>query len=161
MKLFLVQLFFLLKLYIFLNHLTVQSNRIHAVTLRLKIITPVRLLAHEGKSTKRPNRSASFQDFHQLRNRQLRRNLHLQMNMIRLRIHLHYLTTQLLIVPNYTRRTCKSAPACFFWNAVGITPQRRCLHEQVSDRQSQSGEDHVHSTRFLSVNRIGVHVSGK
>ena len=60
------------------------------------MIAPIRLLAQTRKHIEQPYRSTSFQDAHQLRDRQPRRHLHQQVHMIRLHVHFHDLTSALL-----------------------------------------------------------------
>jgi len=89
-------LFLLLESHVPLDHFTVESDRIDAVSLSPKMIAPIRLLTQTWKHIEQPNRGTSFQDTHQLRDRQLRRHLHQQVHVVNLHVHFHDLASKLL-----------------------------------------------------------------
>ena len=97
-----MHLFFLLEPNVLLNHLAVQADRIYAVTLCPEMIASIRFLLQKWKGRKNSYGGTSFQDAHQPGYRQLRRNAHQKMYMVRLNIEFYNLAAQLLTKHHHT-----------------------------------------------------------
>src|SRR3990172_9258207 len=72
------------------------DNCIDAVSLRPKVIAPIRLLTQTREYIEQSYRGTSFQDAHQLGDRQPWRHLHQQMHVVNLHVHFHNLAPKLL-----------------------------------------------------------------
>ncbi len=68
-QLLLMQLFLLLELHVFLNHLTVQTHGVHAVALDPEMITPEGLFPHVWKNIEELSARLSAGPVHQLSSR--------------------------------------------------------------------------------------------
>ena len=79
--------------------LLIKSYRVYTVTLRPKVIPPIRMLLQTGELLEDPDCRTALHHPHVLRYRKFRRYHHDQVNMVRLNIQLLYGTLLLVRKP--------------------------------------------------------------